>query len=205
MNKQDGFLASWDDVRGFGFIEPTLGGAQVFVHIKAFEGLSGRPAEGTRLSFEVETTADGKKRAKRVQVVSGVVRGRVPRRDSVPAQWGTASYFAFFAFVLVYLVVGALWRVPLWVGWLYVLASLCCFIAYKLDKSAAKAGRRRTPEDTLHFLALVGGWPGAIVAQQVLRHKSNKASFRAAFWGTVCLNVLAFVALNSPYLPKPWV
>jgi len=48
------------------------------------------------------------------------------------------------------------------------------------------------------LLGLAGGWPGAIVAQQVLRHKSNKVSFRSAFWVTVMLNALVFLALSSP-------
>jgi uncharacterized membrane protein YsdA (DUF1294 family) len=54
------------------------------------------------------------------------------------------------------------------------------------------------PESTLILLGLAGGWPGAIIAQQVLRHKSNKKDFRSAFWASVVLNVLAFVALCSP-------
>ncbi|MBL8421498.1 MAG: DUF1294 domain-containing protein, partial [Dechloromonas sp.] len=46
----------------------------------------------------------------------------------------------------------------------------------------------RTAESTLHLLSLVGGWPGALVAQNRLRHKSRKASFLVAFWATVMLN-----------------
>jgi uncharacterized membrane protein YsdA (DUF1294 family) len=73
-----------------------------------------------------------------------------------------------------------------------------CFIYYAVDKSAAAAGRWRVPEGTLILLGLAGGWPGAIVAQQLLRHKSSKEDFRSAFWASVVLNVLAFVALCSP-------
>ena len=102
------------------------------------------------------------------------------------------------AFLLVYLVVAVVWRVPGVVAAVYLVASLVCFVAYAIDKSAAAQGRWRTSEGTLLALGLVGGWPGALVAQQVLRHKSSKASFRAAFWGTVLLNVAAFVALHSP-------
>jgi uncharacterized membrane protein YsdA (DUF1294 family) len=76
--------------------------------------------------------------------------------------------------------------------------SLMCFVAYWADKAAANAGKRRTPESTLHVLALAGGWPGALLAQQVLRHKSVKAEFRGVFWATVALNVAGFVILASP-------
>lgn len=73
-----------------------------------------------------------------------------------------------------------------------------CFVVYAVDKSAAAADRWRVREDTLLGLGLIGGWPGAIVAQQVLRHKSNKATFRAKFWATVIVNVLGFLVLSSP-------
>lgn len=76
--------------------------------------------------------------------------------------------------------------------------SIICFVAYAIDKSAARSGGWRTAERTLLVLGLAGGWPGAILAQQLLRHKTNKPSFRSAFWGTVVLNVVAFVVINSP-------
>lgn len=79
-------------------------------------------------------------------------------------------------------------RLPIPVIALYAGASLIAFIAYALDKAAARAGRRRTPENTLHLLALIGGWPGALLAQQLFRHKTAKTSFRVAFWATVLLN-----------------
>jgi uncharacterized membrane protein YsdA (DUF1294 family) len=66
-------------------------------------------------------------------------------------------------------------------------------VAYALDKSAAVAGRWRVSEQSLLLLGLAGGWPGGLVAQQLLRHKSSKSSFRNAFWGTVVVNVAAFV------------
>lgn len=80
---------------------------------------------------------------------------------------------------------------------LYAVASVACFIAYALDKSAARKGRRRTPERTLLLLGLAGGWPGALAAQQWLRHKSSKTSFLAMFWFTVVLNVAALLALTA--------
>jgi uncharacterized membrane protein YsdA (DUF1294 family)/cold shock CspA family protein len=194
----DGTLKSWNDERGFGFIDPTQGGQEIFVHIKAFEVRTERPQVGQRLTFEVEVNPDGKKRAKLVQQVR-LTRASSRRRDS-PAQWGTASYFAIPAFLVLYLFVALVWRVPNWVAGLYLAASVVCFVVYVIDKSAAVAGRWRVSESTLILLGLVGGWPGAIVAQQVSRHKSNKAAFRSAFWGSVVLNVLAFIALSSPLL-----
>jgi uncharacterized membrane protein YsdA (DUF1294 family) len=51
-------------------------------------------------------------------------------------------------------------------------------------------------------LALAGGWPGALLAQQVLRHKSTKREFRQVFWATVLLNVVGFIVLASPLRPS---
>lgn len=73
---------------------------------------------------------------------------------------------------------------------LYAVVSLVTFGAYSGDKAAAQNQQWRTPEDRLHLLALVGGWPGALVAQDLLRHKTRKSSFRIVFWITVVLNCL---------------
>ncbi|WP_259213205.1 DUF1294 domain-containing protein [Shewanella baltica] len=78
---------------------------------------------------------------------------------------------------------------PYGIAGMYLTLSLLTFIAYAIDKSAAKRGKWRTKESTLHLLALMGGWPGALFAQNVLRHKSVKASFRNVFWLTVVANL----------------
>lgn len=83
---------------------------------------------------------------------------------------------------------------------LYAVASVACFIAYALDKSAARKGRRRTPERTLLLLGLAGGWPGGLAAQQLLRHKSAKTSFLVKFWLTVFLNLALLVALQAGWV-----
>lgn len=193
----DGAIKTWNDERGFGFIEPTLGGQEIFAYIKAFPAQAGRPQAGQRVTFEVELNAEGKKRAKAVRPLRPAKPIRRTARAGA-AQWGTASYFAIPAFAIFYLAVAAAWRVPAWVAGLYLAASVVALFVYAFDKSAAEAGRWRTSESTLLAVGLVGGWPGAIVAQQLLRHKSSKASFRAAFWSTVVVNVVAFALLASP-------
>ncbi len=73
----------------------------------------------------------------------------------------------------------------------YALTSVATFALYAFDKSAAIGRRRRVSERTLHLWALLGGWPGALAAQRLLRHKSSKRPFRAVFWLTVLANVAA--------------
>ena len=77
----------------------------------------------------------------------------------------------------------------------YLIASIVTLIAYAIDKSAAIQGRRRISEKTLQLMALFGGWPGALLAQQWLRHKTQKQSFRLVFWMMVLVNVLLVVVL----------
>lgn len=222
----EGTLQSWNDERGFGFIAADQGGDPVFVHIKAFGPGAARPQAQQRLSFEVEPGPEGKKRARKVQLVrprtgtigaagpAGTSRSASPasrpaqsaqprspasgRSAGGSARWGTASLFALPAFVLLGVGLGVLWRPPLWLLWWYAGLSALTFVIYALDKSAAQSGQWRTKESTLHLLALGGGWPGALVAQQVLRHKSAKTEFRAVFWLTVLLNVAALVYVCSP-------
>lgn len=81
-------------------------------------------------------------------------------------------------------------RLPVGVLLFYLGASVIAFAAYWLDKSAARHGRWRTEERTLHLLGLAGGWPGALFAQRVFRHKSSKAEFQRVFWVTVVVNCL---------------
>lgn len=85
----------------------------------------------------------------------------------------------------------------------YVAASVITFLMYAIDKSAARRGAWRTPERTLHLLALAGGWPGELLAQQLLRHKTSKAGFRVVFWTTVILNIAGFVWLYTPAYRAP--
>lgn len=117
-----------------------------------------------------------------------------PGRDlskPLPAalSWTVLLVFAG-AFASAYFVLGLAW----WVPALYGAASVVAFAAYGIDKAAARRQAARVSEQTLLLLGLVGGWPGALVAQQVFRHKTRKRSFRRAFWGTVGVNVLALAA-----------
>lgn len=92
-----------------------------------------------------------------------------------------------------------IWKLPLWVGGFYFVLSVATFVVYAADKSAATSRSWRTPESTLHALALAGGWPGALLAQQFLRHKSTKPEFRQVFWATVLVNVGGLVLLASKF------
>ncbi|OYQ41349.1 hypothetical protein CHU94_09730 [Rhodoferax sp. TH121] len=85
--------------------------------------------------------------------------------------------------------------VALWLA-AWATLNLLTFALYARDKYAARTGQWRTPENTLHLLSLLGGWPAAWLAQRVLRHKTAKRSFQMVFW----LSVVGNIALLGSYI-----
>lgn len=124
---------------------------------------------------------------------------RGPRsRRTATALTAAALFFALLTGLLV------LGELPALVLAGYGILSGVALLMYRLDKSAAQRGAQRTPESTLHAIALVGGWPGALVARQLFRHKTIKQPFRTVFWFTVVANCAAlawFVSESALTLP----
>ncbi|WP_454441991.1 DUF1294 domain-containing protein [Vibrio bathopelagicus] len=80
----------------------------------------------------------------------------------------------------------------------YLVVGVVTFFVYAKDKRAAINGNWRVPEKTLHILSVAGGWLGALIAQDKLRHKTQKQPFRSIYWLTVAVNVAAFVWTLTP-------
>jgi uncharacterized membrane protein YsdA (DUF1294 family) len=76
----------------------------------------------------------------------------------------------------------------------YALLSTVALVLYGIDKRAATRGGRRIAESTLHWIALAGGWPGALLAQQMFRHKTQKRAFRQRFFLCVAANLALLAA-----------
>jgi uncharacterized membrane protein YsdA (DUF1294 family)/cold shock CspA family protein len=190
--RQQGQLTQWDEAKGYGFITPANGSPKLFVHIKAFGLRAERPRLGESLSFEIGHDDQGKRRALNV------------RGQQVTAAKAPVNVFSRLwlipAFAALYLLCHLLWPLPPAVWGAYMAMSMASFIVYAGDKRAAAKGHARVPERTLHGLALACGWPGALLAQQLLRHKSSKPAFLRRFWLTVGLNLMGFVLLATPLL-----
>lgn len=181
--RHHGLIDTWQDERGFGFITPAKGGRRVFVHVKSFSNRGRRPAAGEAVTYLLKR--DGEGRLQAVQVAFANAPNGV---RTAPGQLlALLVAGAALAGVAAAVTFGAL---PPLVLPAYLAASLLTFLAYALDKSLARRNRWRTKETTLHLFSLAGGWPGALVAQQWLRHKSKKARFQVRFWMTVVINCI---------------
>ncbi len=177
-----GKLTNWKDEKGFGFITPAKGEKQVFVHIKSFVHRQRRPIGNERLTYELKTDAGGREQAENV-LFHGETMPPVP--STLANNFPVIFAGTFLTLIASLTITG---KLPLIVLGLYLIASIVTFFAYSIDKSAAQNGQWRTQESTLHLLAIVGGWPGALTAQKLLRHKSKKQSFQIVFWATVIIN-----------------
>lgn len=198
--RRSGVLVDWHDAKGFGFIQDAADGRRLFAHVSAFPS-GRRPVAGRAVTYAVTRDQRGRPCAELVEYEGLVLRGRA-RSVGTPVALALPALF-----LLALAGLAVLGTFPVWTLAVYGVLSLVTFLAYAADKRAAVRRDQRVPESSLHLLALLGGWPGALVAQRTLRHKTIKQPFRMIFWVTVAANlaVLAWVGLSLLLgLPPPW-
>ena len=191
MMRHKGKISSWKNNKGFGFIAPLDGGHKVFIHISAFKNRSHRPDIGEIVAYSVSKDAQG-----RTQAVNATLAGDKLPKMSAGESSQTVVIFAWLFLVIVGISVFVT-GLPFIVLGAYLFMSTLTYLAYAIDKSAAQAGRWRISENSRQLLALAGGWPGALLAQQILRHKSRKGTFRVVFWIAVLLNCAGLAWLHT--------
>jgi uncharacterized membrane protein YsdA (DUF1294 family)/cold shock CspA family protein len=189
--RRKGKVTTWHDDKGFGFVSPFDDSKQVFIHIKSFSNRNRRPQINDVVTFSMSSDKQGRPCAARAVLAADKLEAKAPKRHSTLAITVAVLFLGAVGVSI------ALGQLPLIVGIAYAMLSLITFAAYARDKSAARSGGWRTAESTLHLLGLAGGWPGALIAQQMLRHKSKKASFLAVFWVTVLINCGALLWLHT--------
>ena len=186
-----GKLIKWDDEKAFGFIVPNGGGDHVFIHKSAFSNRQRTPQIKDIITFSI-----ARDKQERYCADEATFSGEKLKKKQAKNVSKFSIYLSviFLVLIMAALVIG---RMPINLVLLYLGGSILTFILYAYDKSKAKRGAWRTPESTLHLFALAGGWPGAAIAQQTLRHKSQKKEFRFVFWLTVIANFCALAWLMS--------
>lgn len=164
-----GIIAEWRSNQGYGFLD--FGSTRLFLHARDLE-MNRAPRAGDKIRFTVGTDA----------------KGRLCAKNAVPLRGGSGSLGVFSAcalFALLVLPAKALWHLRFDTYWtlVYALAiNLMTYASYANDKRRARTKAWRIPEVNLHLMELLGGWPGAWVAQRRFRHKTSKPSYQFTFW-----------------------
>ena len=186
-----GKITSWNDGKAYGFISPMSEGKQIFIHINSFSNRSRRPKVGQIVTYDISTDKQGRPCAVKATLASD--RLQQNKKESN----GLLSIGVAVMFLVIVAVSVLVNKLPPIILAVYFGLSILTYLVYAVDKSAAKKGAWRTQESTLHLFAFAGGWPGALIAQQKLRHKSKKEEFRFVLWTTVILNCGIFIWLFS--------
>lgn len=199
-----GKVKDWNDERGYGFIAPLDASdddGSAFFHIRDYQQQGRRQEPGELVKYLARQQDDGRRRA--AQVMRAVQPPAKARHKSrMPVQpdnpYSTSHDMMRAAALLAYAVVlaRATSRCLLPAGFAYTagLISIVTCLAYAADKRFAQTDGRRIPEARPHLLELMGGRPGALLAQRIFRHKSRKAGYRAVFRLMAALNIAATVA-----------
>jgi len=151
-----------------------------------------RPIKNLEVQFY--TSTDQKGRVCAIEVAP--IKGHKNNGKEFRQKFFSLILFSIFFVVLYFLFESNL--IPIELVSLYAIMSVAAFLMYLKDKNAAEWGKWRIAESTLHLLSLLGGWPGAKIAQSFLRHKSKKLSFRLTYWVTVIANCGTLYWLITP-------
>lgn len=178
-----GKLKVWKDDKGFGFIKPDHGKEEVFLHISALKDNRYRPQVGDVINYQITVDKDGKTRACNAYI-EGINSQKITTNLMLMAQVILLSLIPLWGSINLVIQKN---MIPLI---LYILMSIITFFLYKHDKYSAKQGDWRISEGNLHFCEFMGGWIGAFIAQQTIKHKNSKQSYQFIFWIIVSVHLI---------------
>lgn len=193
--RYQGEIVEWSDERGFGYIRPRGSGvrdAVVYLHVSAVQNRKRKPVLGDTVTYETEQSRP--EPGKRLRTDVKAVRVAYLGEDVVDAPKNEHLFIAFgLCFLLAVAVISLIANLsPLLIAWL-IIASLVTYLVYWWDKQQAQDNAWRVSESSLHWLSILGGWPGAAIAQTAHRHKTQKKSFRLVYGVTITLNILCTI------------
>lgn len=177
-----GRIISWDRQKGFGYIEAH--GARHFLHQRDFAERHKAPEIDDVVTFSLGTDRKGRTCAVQARHLNDGGRLKLIHLLVLAA--------LLIAPALALHKLGQRDRFWLPAVWYLLVSALTWFLYYD-DKRRAQSGAWRAKEAHLHLFALVGGWPGAWIAQHQLRHKVSKLGFQFVFWAIVTLHQLVAI------------
>lgn len=189
-----GNVVNWNESKGFGFIKPEYNKKEIFAHVSDFKSRLPSNIVGEEVTFNVSKDDKGRPCATNIKTI------RAKNNSS----------FLSIAFIPVIIFIATIGfpiynkeypiEVAYWVG---ILSCITVFY-YARDKAKSQSNSWRISEDKLHLFSVLGGWPGAIFAQQIFCHKTAKKSFQRVFWVTVFVNcgvvAWSFTRDGAPYM-----
>ncbi|WP_394229541.1 DUF1294 domain-containing protein [Shewanella colwelliana] len=190
-----GAITDWNKDKGFGFVRPLGGTDALFVHISSFGIKSAPPLSGQVVYFTPSKDKQGRRCATIVDKHGTPLskKTRPSSTSAIPLTFRLIIVTTFFVGLISSYLMQSL---PVDALYYFLVLSLTAFTTFAIDKRAAQLNRRRISERSLQILSLLGGWPGALLAQQTLRHKSQKRSFRIGLWLAVMINSAILIWLT---------
>jgi uncharacterized membrane protein YsdA (DUF1294 family)/cold shock CspA family protein len=192
-----GKIVQWKGDKGFGFIEVNNGNSEVFFHQNCLLYQVKKPNVGDEVSFEIATNQEGKRRAERILFRGERDPRRIDRTVDIVCLAVSSLFLTGIGALVYYKKLDPIVLICYW-----TISAVALFL-YWHDKVKSKNDQRRIPENKLHFYSLIGGWPGALIAQRIFHHKSRKKSFLLKYWLTVSLNIsllIFYVYFGSDFL-----
>lgn len=193
MKREKGILISWNNDKGYGFIRPYNNKEDIFLHMKSLPHNQRRPKVKDVLMYEV-----GIDEKQQHYAHSAKIKG-------IAWSYFTIIWLSITLLFGIYVYFVLQQKLPFHPLAIYAGMSLLTILAYSRDKRAARLGTWRITERRLHIFEMLGGWPGALLAQRYYRHKSRKIKYQITFWLIVASHgVLWYYTLTHQDIYRPY-
>ncbi len=212
--KKQGTIVRWDAERASGYIRSPDTAAEVYFHLRDYEGP--HPiAPGTAVVYEEiviggkgpralsvklppppplhEATAPAQPAPEPVLAAAANSPAQRWREERAQRRQTQVALGLLGGWLLIWLVGIGAGRFPWVVLAGLVLVNIATFFLYWRDQHVQTEGGAPWPVEHLHAAAVLGGWPAAWLAQRSLGHRLEERRFQQVFVACAALNVAALL------------